>query len=119
MKALTYQGAKKVKVEKVPDPTIVATDDILLRVTATAICGSDLHIYRGKIPGMKDGDILGHEFMGVVEEAGAAYESAQGRPRSRSLRDRVRPLLLLQQSLFAACENTNRRPAPWTAAALS
>src|SRR6187431_3547847 len=71
MKALTYQGAKNVKVENVPDPIVVATDDILLRVTATAICGSDLHIYRGKIPGMKEGDILGHEFMGVVEEAGA------------------------------------------------
>ena len=64
MKALTYQGAKDVRVENVPDPVLLAQDDVLLRVTATAICGSDLHIYRGKIPGMKDGDILGHEFMG-------------------------------------------------------
>lgn len=70
MRALTYQGSKNVRVESVPDPALVAADDILLRVTATAICGSDLHIYRGKIPGMKDGDILGHEFMGVVEEVG-------------------------------------------------
>ncbi|GAB3505262.1 glutathione-dependent formaldehyde dehydrogenase [Pseudoxanthomonas daejeonensis] len=70
MKALTYQGARDVRVETVPDPALVAPDDIILRVTATAICGSDLHIYRGKIPGMEDGDILGHEFMGVVEEAG-------------------------------------------------
>src|SRR5688572_19693719 len=70
VKALTYQGAKKVRVETVPDPVLVERDDILLRVTATAICGSDLHIYRGKIPMMKDGDILGHEFMGVVEDAG-------------------------------------------------
>jgi len=70
MKALTYQGAKDVRVETVADPRIEAADDILLRVTATAICGSDLHLYRGKMPGMKDGDVLGHEFMGVVEEAG-------------------------------------------------
>ena len=72
MKALTYQGAKNVRVETVPDPVLAADDDIILRVTATAICGSDLHIYRGKIPMMKDGDILGHEFMGIVEEAGPA-----------------------------------------------
>jgi len=70
MKALTYQGAKDVRVETVADPRIEAADDILLRVTATAICGSDLHLYRGKMPGMKDGDVLGHEFMGVVEETG-------------------------------------------------
>jgi threonine dehydrogenase-like Zn-dependent dehydrogenase len=71
MKALTYQGAKNVKVETVADLTLIHDDDIILRVTATAICGSDLHIYRGKIPAMKDGDILGHEFMGIVEEAGS------------------------------------------------
>lgn len=71
MRALTYQSAKDVRVETVSDPAIEASDDIVLRVTATAICGSDLHIYRGKIPAMKDGDILGHEFMGIVEEVGA------------------------------------------------
>jgi threonine dehydrogenase-like Zn-dependent dehydrogenase len=70
MRALTYHGAKDVRVETVPDPAILAPDDIILRVTATAICGSDLHLYRGKIPALKDGDILGHEFMGVVEDAG-------------------------------------------------
>ena len=70
MKALTYHGAKDVRVETVPDPRLVEPDDIVLRVTATAICGSDLHIYRGKIPMMESGDILGHEFMGVVEETG-------------------------------------------------
>jgi threonine dehydrogenase-like Zn-dependent dehydrogenase len=70
MQALTYHGAKDVRVETVPDPSILAPDDVILRVTATAICGSDLHLYRGKIPALKDGDILGHEFMGVVEDAG-------------------------------------------------
>jgi len=66
MKALTYHGTRDVRVETVPDPVLRDADDILLRVTATAICGSDLHLYRGKIPELHDGDILGHEFMGVV-----------------------------------------------------
>ena len=70
MKALTYHGTRDVRVETVPDPVLHDADDILLRVTATAICGSDLHLYRGKIPELHDGDILGHEFMGVVEEIG-------------------------------------------------
>ena len=77
MKALTYQGAKDVRVEDVPDPVLLAQDDVLLRVTAMAICGSDLHIYRGKIPGMKDGDILGHEFMGIVEDVGRKRSAAR------------------------------------------
>src|ERR1700760_4334105 len=70
MKALTYHGSKDVRVETVPDPELQERDDIILRVTATAICGSDLHLYRGKMPALKDGDILGHEFMGVVEDVG-------------------------------------------------
>jgi len=70
MKALTYHGPHKVSVDTMPDPTIEASDDIILRVTATAICGSDLHLYRGKIPGTGHGDIFGHEFMGEVVETG-------------------------------------------------
>jgi threonine dehydrogenase-like Zn-dependent dehydrogenase len=108
MKALTYQGARNVKVETVPDPVLLADDDILLRVTATAICGSDLHIYRGKIPEMKDGDILGHEFMGVVEETGPAVMGLQRGDRV------VIPFVIAcgqcfycNKALFAACENTN------------
>ena len=71
MRALTYHGAKDIRVESMPDPILSEADDIILRVTATAICGSDLHIYRGKIPDMKAGDILGYEFMGIVEDAGS------------------------------------------------
>ena len=71
MKALVYHGSKSVKVETVPDPQLVEEDDIILRITATAICGSDLHLYRGKVPQLKSGDILGHEFMGVVEDVGS------------------------------------------------
>ena len=71
MRALTYHGSHDVRVDNVPDPILQQKDDIILRVTATAICGSDLHMYRGKIPAMKSGDILGHEFMGEVVEVGA------------------------------------------------
>jgi len=108
MKALTYHGSKDVRVETVPDPRIVAPDDILLRVTATAICGSDLHIYRGKIPMMESGDILGHEFMGIVEEAGPAVTKVRKGDRV------VIPFTIscgqcffCSKKLFAACETTN------------
>lgn len=108
MKALTYHGAKDVRVETVADPTILADDDLLLRITATAICGSDLHLYRGKIPGLKDGDILGHEFMGIVEEVGPAVTRVQ--PGDRV----VIPFTIscgqcffCELDLFASCETTN------------
>jgi len=108
MKALTYHGAKDVRVETVPDPRLVEPDDIVLRVTATAICGSDLHIYRGKIPMMESGDILGHEFMGVVEETGAAVTRVRKGDRV------VVPFTIscgqcffCNRKLFAACETTN------------
>jgi threonine dehydrogenase-like Zn-dependent dehydrogenase len=108
MKALTYHGTKDVRVETVDDPTIVAPDDIILRITATAICGSDLHIYRGKIPRVESGDILGHEFMGVVEAAGSDVTAV-------SVGDRVViPFVIAcgdcffcERELYAACETTN------------
>jgi len=108
MKALTYQGAHDVRVENVPDPIIEQSDDIILRVTATAICGSDLHLYRGKVPGMKDGDILGHEFMGIVEDIGAGVtQLAKGDrvvvPFTISCGD----CFFCEQEMFSACENTN------------
>jgi threonine dehydrogenase-like Zn-dependent dehydrogenase len=108
MKALTYHGAKDVRVETVPDPILGADDDILLRVTATAICGSDLHIYRGKIPMMEHGDILGHEFMGIVEDVGKGVTRVKRGDRV------VVPFTIscgdcffCSRRLFAACENTN------------
>ena len=70
MRALRYHGSHDVRVDTVPDPILQEPDDIILKITATAIFGSDLHLYRGKIPQLEDGDILGHEFMGVVVEAG-------------------------------------------------
>jgi S-(hydroxymethyl)glutathione dehydrogenase / alcohol dehydrogenase len=70
MKAVVYGGIKKVKVKEIPDPEIKRPDDIIVKVTSTAICGSDLHIYHGMIPQMPHGFILGHETMGIVVEAG-------------------------------------------------
>jgi len=70
MKALTWQGNEDVRIEDVPDPRIEAPNDAIIRVTSTAICGSDLHLYRVLGPYLKPGDVLGHEAMGVVEEVG-------------------------------------------------
>jgi S-(hydroxymethyl)glutathione dehydrogenase / alcohol dehydrogenase len=70
MKAVTYQGIKDVRVHDVPPPTIEKPDDILVKITTTAICGSDLHLIHGMVPNMPEGFIIGHEPMGVVEEVG-------------------------------------------------
>jgi threonine dehydrogenase-like Zn-dependent dehydrogenase len=70
MRAVCYHGKEDVRVETVPDPKILNPRDAILKITATAICGSDLHIYDGYIPTMQKGDVLGHEFMGEVVEVG-------------------------------------------------
>lgn len=108
MRALTFHGTRDVRVDIVADPMLQHPQDILLRVTATAICGSDLHLYRGKVPGLKEGDILGHEFMGIVEEVGAGVTRL--RPGDRV----VVPFVIAcgacffcERNLFAACETTN------------
>ena len=71
MRAVTFQGMKNVEVKEVPDAKIEKSDDIIVRITSTAICGSDLHIYRGSVPTTK-GFVIGHEPMGIVEEVGSA-----------------------------------------------
>jgi threonine dehydrogenase-like Zn-dependent dehydrogenase len=108
MRALTYHGSKDVRIETVPDPILQEPDDILLRVTATAICGSDLHLYRGKIPEVKDGDILGHEFMGIVEDTGSAVTNVKKGDRV------IIPFVIAcghcffcEKALYGACETTN------------
>ena len=108
MKALAYHGTRDVRVDTVPDPTIVEDGDIVLRVTSTAICGSDLHLYRGKVPGLESGDILGHEFMGVVEACGKGVSKLTKGDRV------VVPFgiycgqcFFCTKQLFAACETSN------------
>jgi threonine dehydrogenase-like Zn-dependent dehydrogenase len=71
MRALCWHGAKDVRIDNVPDPKILNPRDAILKITSTAICGSDLHLYDGYIPTMEKGDILGHEFMGEVVELGS------------------------------------------------
>jgi threonine dehydrogenase-like Zn-dependent dehydrogenase len=70
MKAICWHGKKDVRVETVPEPKLLNKRDAILKISLTAICGSDLHLYHGVIPGMQSGDILGHEFMGEVVEVG-------------------------------------------------
>ncbi len=70
MRALTWHGAKDVRVETVDDPEIINSRDAIIKITSTAICGSDLHLYDGVIPAVQPGDVLGHEFMGEVVETG-------------------------------------------------
>jgi threonine dehydrogenase-like Zn-dependent dehydrogenase len=77
MRALTWQGKGDVRVERVPDPTILNPHVAIVRITSTAICGSDLHIFDGFIPTMEPGDILGHEFMGEVVEVGPEVKNLQ------------------------------------------
>ncbi|MDQ3185992.1 MAG: glutathione-dependent formaldehyde dehydrogenase [Pseudomonadota bacterium] len=108
MRALTYHGSHDVRVDTVSDPILQEADDIILKITATAICGSDLHLYRGKIPELKNGDILGHEFMGVVVDAGSEVTKLRKGDRV------VVPFVIAcghcffcEKQLFSACETTN------------
>lgn len=78
MKALTWHGKHDVRIDNVDDPEIVNPRDAIIKVTATAICGSDLHLYDGYIPTMQSGDILGHEFMGEVVETGSGSTLKKG-----------------------------------------
>ena len=72
MKAITLHGTGDVRVESVPDPRISDATDAVVRITTSAVCGSDLHQYHGRVPGIEPGVVMGHEFMGIVEEVGAA-----------------------------------------------
>jgi threonine dehydrogenase-like Zn-dependent dehydrogenase len=107
-------GKQHLEVEEVPDPAILNPRDAIVRITSTAICGSDLHLYNGFIPSMRKGDILGHEFMGEIQDVG---------PEVRDLRpgDRVvvpfpiacGKCLPCSRGLFSLCENSN--PNAWMA----
>lgn len=107
MKALTWQGKKDVRIENVPDPEIINPHDAIIKVTSTAICGSDLHLYDGAIPAMKPGDVLGHEFMGEVVDTGSAISGIQKGQRV------VVPFTIscgkcffCENQQFAVCDNT-------------
>ncbi|HJV80921.1 zinc-dependent alcohol dehydrogenase [Noviherbaspirillum sp.] len=114
MKATCWYGKKDVRVDNVPDPEIINPRDAIVKVTSTAICGSDLHLYNGFVPAMEKGDILGHEFMGEVVDVGDEVHSLK-------VGDRVVvpfPIacgncFFCQEKLYSVCENSN--PNAWMA----
>lgn len=108
MRALCWFGKEDVRVETVPDPTIINSHDAIIKITSTAICGSDLHIYDAYIPSMMKGDILGHEFMGEVVEIGSDVKNLK-------IGDRVvvpftiscGNCFFCKKGLWSACDNSN------------
>ena len=78
MKAVVFAGSGSVRLDDVPEPRVEASDDVVVTVTATSICGSDLHLLDGKTPGMREGGVIGHEFVGVIDDAGDASGYAEG-----------------------------------------
>lgn len=112
MKALCWHGKKDIRCDTVPDPQIEHPRDAIVKVTSCAICGSDLHLFNGFIPGMKHGDILGHEFMGEVMEVGSG--NTKLKPGDRV----VVPFTIVcgeceqcRRGNFSVCERTNRNRA--------
>lgn len=110
MKALCWHGKKDIRFDTVPDPIIEHPRDAIIKVSSCAICGSDLHLYDGFMPGMKHGDIMGHEFMGEVVEVG--HENKRLKKGDRV----VVPFTIIcgeceqcRRGNFSVCERTNRR----------
>ena len=114
MRANCWMGKRKLEVREVPDPQIINARDAIVKVTATTICGSDLHLYNGFMPSMQNGDILGHEFMGEVVDVGRGVKNLK--PGDRV----VVPFAIAcgncescELGLFSCCENAN--PNGWIA----
>ncbi|WP_028716359.1 zinc-dependent alcohol dehydrogenase [Paracoccus sp. J39] len=107
MRALTWQGKHDVRVDTVPDPRIVNPRDAIIEVTATAICGSDLHLYDGVIPGLRPGDVLGHEFMGRVVETGPGSTLKPGQRVVVPFTISCGSCFFCAQGQFSACDNSN------------
>jgi threonine dehydrogenase-like Zn-dependent dehydrogenase len=114
MRATTWQGKQKVEVQEVPDPQILNARDAIVKITSTAICGSDLHLYNGYIPTVKKGDIFGHEFMGEVVELGSGVTNLR-------VGDRVvvpfpiacGACAACEREQYSVCENSNpNAPVP-------
>lgn len=112
MRAACWNGKQDIRVEQVPDPKIVNPRDAIIKVTLTAICGSDLHLYDGVIPTMKAGDVLGHEFMGEVVEVGSRVTNIK--PGDRV----VVPFAIAcggcffcQRHMWSLCDNSNPNAA--------
>ncbi len=108
MKAVCWNGTTDVRVETVPDPKIINSRDAIIKVTSTAICGSDLHLYNGYIPTMEKGDILGHEFMGEVVAVGKETMRLKEGDRVVIPFDiSCGTCFFCQKSLWSLCDNSN------------
>ncbi|MGZ3456915.1 MAG: zinc-dependent alcohol dehydrogenase [Archangium sp.] len=112
MKAVCWTGVNDVRVETVPDPALLNPRDAIVKVRATTICGSDLHLYDGYIPTLFKGDILGHEFMGEVVEVGSKVKNLH--PGDRVIVPSViscGDCIHCKRGLFSLCDNSNPKPA--------
>lgn len=107
MRALTWHGTHNVSVDTVADPEIVNPRDAILKVTSTAICGSDLHLYDGVIPGVHHGDILGHEFMGEVVDSGASSSLKKGQRVVVPFVIACGNCFFCNKQQHSACDNSN------------
>lgn len=111
MKAICWTGVNKVTVEDVPEPEILSSRDAIVNVTASSVCGSDLHLIDGYMPGMREGDVLGHEFVGEVVEVGGDVTKVR-----RGDRVVVGSFIgcggcyYCQQGLWSLCDNSNPQP---------
>lgn len=112
MRANVWHGKKDVRIDNVPDPQILNPRDAIVRITSTAICGSDLHLYNGFVPTMEKGDIIGHEFMGEIVDIGSEVKTLK-------IGDRVvvpfpiacGKCFFCQEQLYSVCENSNPNAA--------
>ena len=114
MKANCWYGKRDVRVEEVPDPKIINRGDAVVKITTTAICGSDLHLYNKLVPTMEKGDILGHEFMGEIVEVGSAVRKLrQGDRVVVAFPISCGKCFFCARELFSLCDNSN--PNAWMA----
>ena len=107
MKAITWHGKHDVRCETVDDPQILNPRDAIVRITSTAICGSDLHLYDGYIPAMRKGDVLGHEFMGRVVETGPGSTLRKGERVVVPFTISCGGCFFCQLGQFSGCDNSN------------
>ena len=107
MRALTWHGTHDVRVETMPDPELVNPRDAIIQVTSTAICGSDLHLYDGVIPGVLSGDILGHEFMGEVVDVGTESTLKRGQRVVVPFTIACGSCFFCEQTQYSCCDNSN------------
>lgn len=108
MKVVEWHGTKDIQVKEVGKPLVTDPEDVVLKVTSTCICGSDLHFYTGAMPGLKSGDIVGHEFMGIVEDVGPQVQSVKRGDRVAVAFDiACGRCFSCHHEAFSGCDNTN------------